>query len=371
MRSIHARLVSVSSARFASVFVFLFGLAALPAAGCVAPAPPPAGNVAEAAAAEPPPPPKKVEAPAVPVVPRKKGENVFIGATWFQDPYGFAHLAARRLKQTDPEGSALIEKIAVNGGADWIGDWTPNVGNWVLRRVQKITKDKAFPLFVVYNVPKRDCGQYSAGGADKSQAYKDWITAFAHAIGEQRAAVILEPDSLGLLKKCLSEADQKERLELLRFAVHAFEDQKNTAVYLDAGNAGWIPAPEMAERLKGAGIEEADGFALNVSNYKTTAASIKYGHEISKRLGDKHFVIDTSRNGNGPPDVKGDVEAAWCNPPGRALGTRPTTETGDPLVDAFLWLKKPGESDGECNGGPKAGVWWNERALELSKNAKY
>jgi endoglucanase len=276
-----------------------------------------------------------------------------------------------RLRQTNPDQAALVQKIAELGGADWIGDWTPNVGNWVEKRVTKITKEGAFPLFISYNVPKRDCGQYSAGGADKGQAYKDWITKFADGIGDRRAAVILEPDSLGLLKKCLSEADQKERLELLRFAVHAFESHKNTAVYIDAGNAGWIDAPDMAERLKGAGIDEADGFALNVSNYKTTEASIKYGKEISKRVGGKHFVIDTSRNGNGPPDVQGDVEAAWCNPAGRALGSRPTTDTHEPLVDAFLWLKKPGESDGECNGGPKAGVFWLERALELSKNAKY
>jgi len=345
-------------------------LSAFAAAGCLAPPPPPPGSVPQAAAA---PEPQKPDAPAVPVVPRKKGENLFVGARWFQDPYGFAHLNAVRVRQTNPADADLIEKkIAQNGGADWIGDWTPNVGRWVERRVTKIVKEGAFPLFIAYNIPKRDCGQHSAGGADKAQAYKDWISKFAQGLGDRRAAVVLEPDALGLLKKddCLSEADQKERLGLLRFAVHAIEAQKNTAVYLDAGNAGWIDAPEMAERLKAAGIEEADGFALNVSNYKTTEASIKYGREISKLVGGKHFVIDTSRNGNGPPDVKGDVEAAWCNPAGRALGSRPTTETGDPLVDAFLWLKKPGESDGECNGGPKAGVFWTERALELARNAK-
>ena len=133
------------------------------------------------------------------------------------------------------EESALIAKIAENGGADWIGDWTPNVENWVHKRVKLINKSKAFPLFIAYNIPKRDCGQYSAGGAAQGDAYRTWISAFARAIGPQRAAVVLEPDALGLLKKCLSEADQKERLELLRFAVHAFETQMNTAVYIDAG----------------------------------------------------------------------------------------------------------------------------------------
>jgi len=184
---------------------------------------------------------------------------------------------------------------------------------------------------------------------------------------------VLEPDSIGLLKKCLSEADQKERLELLRFAIHTFAALGNTAVYLDGGHSGWLPAKEDAERLKAAGVDEAQGFSLNVSNYRSTETEIKYGKEISKLLGGKHFVIDTSRNGNGPPtDCKGpDDENCWCNPPGRALGSPPTAETGDKLVDAYLWLKKPAESDGTCNGGPKAGEYWQARALELSRNAKY
>jgi endoglucanase len=362
------RVIPFRHAALAAALAFPLGLGA----GCVNPNAAPAASAGTTAAAdEPPPPPPKKDEPGPPVVPRKKGENVFAGVKWWQDPYSNAHLAMLRLKQNNPAESALMAKIADNGGADWIGDWTPNVENWVRKRVTLINKNKAFPLFIAYNIPKRDCGQYSAGGASKTDQYKAWITAFANGIGERRAAVVLEPDSLGLLKKCLSDADQKERLELIRFAIRAFEDKKNTAVYLDAGNSGWIPAPEMAERLKAAGIDEADGFALNVSNYKTTESSIKYGREISKRLGGKHFVVDTSRNGNGPPDVEGDVEAAWCNPAGRALGAPPTTNTGDPLVDAFLWLKKPGESDGECNGGPKAGNWWQERALELARNAKF
>jgi endoglucanase len=71
-------------------------------------------------------------------------------------------------------------------------------------------------------------------------------------------------------------------------------------------------------------------------------------------------VIDTSRNGNGPGDD-------WCNPGGRAAGQRPTTDTGDPLVDAFLWIKRAGESDGPCNGGPAAGTFWPQYAVGLMR----
>jgi endoglucanase len=40
-------------------------------------------------------------------------------------------------------------------------------------------------------------------------------------------------------------------------------------------------------------------------------------------------------------------------------------------LDALLWVKLPGESDGACNGGPAAGQWWQEIALELAANADW
>jgi len=304
----------------------------------------------------------------------KHGQNPFVGVKYWNDPYAPVRGKSRHLSKTNPEDSALLAKIADHGGADWIGEWTPYAENWVRTRVTQIQKTGSLPVFIAYNLPKRDCGQYSAGGLETADTYEKWISGLAHGIGDRRAAVIIEPDSLGLLKwrNCLSPADQKERLELLRFAVHAFASLGNTAVYLDAGHSEWIPVVEMAERLKAAGIAEADGFSLNVSNYKTTEAEKNYGKEISKHLGGKHFVIDTGRNGKGPPPCKGvDDENCWCNPAGRGLGTPSTAETGDPLVDAYLWLKKPGESDGTCNGGPKAGEFWLDRALELARNAEF
>jgi len=99
----------------------------------------------------------------------------------------------------------------------------------------------------------------------------------------------------------------------------------------------------------------------------------------------KHFVIDTSRNGQGPwtppPHPAGDAQD-WCNPPDRGLGVRPTANTGVSLLDAYLWVKIPGESDGQCyrwTSGPldpvrnmmdpAAGKWFPEMALELVHNA--
>jgi endoglucanase len=124
----------------------------------------------------------------------------------------------------------------------------------------------------------------------------------------------------------------------------------------------------MADRLKKAGVEHARGFSLNTSNYRTTEESVAYGKEISALIGGKHFVVDTSRNGAGPYEGAKNITEMWCNPPGRKIGLPPTTDTGEPLCDGYLWLKRPGESDGECERNePKAGVFWLEQALEYAK----
>jgi endoglucanase len=223
---------------------------------------------------------------------------------------------------------------------------------------------------VLYNIPHRDCGLYSAGGASDADAYKEWIRAVAAGIGDRPAVVILEPDALAG-SDCLPPDLATERSALIADAVEILTAQPRTDVYIDAGNVTWHPAGEIARRLMDAGIEHAAGFSLNVSNFFLTADSIAFGREISDALalGGTHFVIDTSRNGNGP--WESDDPESWCNPPGRALGEPSTVETADPLVDAYLWIKRPGESDGECRGAPEAGAWYPEYALELARNANW
>ena len=83
------------------------------------------------------------------------------------------------------------------------------------------------------------------------------------------------------------------------------------------------------------------------------------------------FVVDTSRNGNGPyPGDTVDGAPSWCNPPGRALGEPPTDNPGLPRVDALLWIKYPGESDGSCRPGePEVGAWWPEYALDPARRS--
>ena len=121
----------------------------------------------------------------------------------------------------------------------------------------------------------------------------------------------------------------------------------------------------LAKRLKAAGVAKARGFATNVSNFQSTKNERAYAAKVSKALGklgvkpkNRHYVIDTARNG------RATAGAQWCNPPGQGLGVKPRWVGGSRL-DAYLWVKRPGESDGTCNGGPAAGTWWTEYALGL------
>ncbi|HEX3850317.1 MAG TPA: glycoside hydrolase family 6 protein [Polyangiaceae bacterium] len=299
-----------------------------------------------------------------PPAPSKATGNPLAGVKLWVDPSSNAMLRANAIRAKEPEHAAILDKIAKQPQALWLGEWNSNIYRTVQYNVAHAKDDGAVAAFVAYNLPHRDCGQESAGGLKQADDYRRWIRRIAAGINDDAAIVVLEPDALGLLTKenCLGKEQQTERLALIKDAVRVLRQNPKTVVYIDSGHAHWDPAPAFAERLKQAGIEEANGFSLNTSNYVTTEENIAFGKKISALLGGAHFVIDTSRNGTGAtPDNQ------WCNPPGRKIGKAPTTTTDEPLVDGFLWLKRPGESDGECNGGPKAGVFWMEKALDMAQ----
>lgn len=288
--------------------------------------------------------------------------NPFAGQRLYVDPNSPAQRQAETWRLSSPVDAELIARIANQPTARWFGSWVRKVKREVNQTVSTITGLGALPVFVAYHIPNRDCGSFSAGGAGHAKAYRKWIKDFGKGIDGRRAVVILEPDALAGMD-CLDALQRQERVTLIREGVQTLSAQ-GASVYIDAGHAQWHPAPEMADRLRQAGIEGGQGFALNVSNVQATQLNIAYGEELSGMVGDKHFIIDTSRNGAPATDP-----TIWCNAGGRALGVAPTTNTGHPLVDAFLWVKVPGESDGTCGGGPPAGNWWAEYALELSRMA--
>lgn len=280
--------------------------------------------------------------------------------------------AARQVAQLMKDGKKAqadqIRKIAQQPVGEWISPENPEEqARGFTEGADRVGRTA---LLVLYNVPHRDCGQYSQGGASDGNAYRDFVDGVAKGIGDRPATVILEPDAvLHLVDGCTPDEFHEERYDLLKGAIAKLKGLKNTKVYLDAGNAGWGDPDQIHEPLKWAGVDQADGFSVNVSNFYSTEDSIAYGKRLSAKIGGKPFVIDTSRNGNGPY-AEGAADERWCNPPGRALGETPTTKTSDPLVDAYLWVKRPGESDGECKGGPKAGEWWPEYALKLAQGSQ-
>jgi len=348
--------------------------------------------------------------------------------------------------------AALIKEMIETPQAVWFTGGTPNsVKKDVKKTMKRAADDHTVPVLVAYNIPFRDCSQFSSGGATNTAEYLAWIDAFAKGIGDGRAVVILEPDSLGIIPFNIDingnmewcqpgEADPAtaaaDRYAQLNAAVDRLLLQPNVNVYLDGTHNRWLGTGDIAQRLVQAGVQRADGFFLNASNYQKSEELEKYGSWVSGciafandaddggwRLGHydwcasqyypanpddfstwsltddwyasnlgtaaatTHFVTDTSRNGQGrwlpPSDAPPGDPQDWCNPPARGLGLRPSIETSSPLLDAYLWIKIPGESDGQCNRwepsgspdpvrmmeDPAAGLWFPEMALELAKNA--
>ena len=247
--------------------------------------------------------------------------------------------------------------------AQWFGDWNGNVTADANAYVSAAAAAGKVPVLVAYNIPNRDCGGYSVGGAGGVSVYTQWVQRLAAGIGGRTAVVILEPDALGALD-CLPAAAQQDRLQSLASAVTILKALGQTSVYIDAGTPVWQPANVMAQRLTAANVAAADGFSLNVSYFATTADNRAYGNTLSKLIGNKHYVIDTSRNGgnNKPTGMQ-------CNPSFASFGEAPTTNTGSAINDALLWIKIPWESDGPCNGSPGPGQEYWDYALLLAKNA--
>ncbi|WP_069867104.1 glycoside hydrolase family 6 protein [Streptomyces malaysiensis] len=488
---------------------------------------------------------------------------------------------ARLAWRGDFRDSAGLLSMVRTPQAVWYGDETPEQVERLVRRTTRSADWQGrLPVLALYNVPGRDCGSYSSGGADSLAEYEAWIDAVAAGIGDREVLIILEPDSLALLPSDCADAsnaaqtaveqqtvieeqttadeqtaadgqsaadgqpaaqeqpaaeesptelpplpdpgastapptgsaapgtgqeaaqtpgqqlpdalpatsetpapkppevqepaalepsasqtpapepsteqpgtlpelpplptpdpvtpepgnsldpdeldtpvvedpETAARYSEINYAVDVLTALGQTSVYLDAGHAGWHSVSSIVPRLIKAGIDRATGFALNVSHYQTDPDSTWYGRLISSCLayadeggdpekcadqswsrrharrwlrahapddpaGMKHYVTDTSRNGQGPwtPRDRHIDAQSWCNPPGRGLGRRPTTHTGDALMDAALWVKTPGESDGRCLRGtdgpldpvrgtvnPEAGEWFPDQALELVRYA--
>ncbi|HEY6457196.1 MAG TPA: glycoside hydrolase family 6 protein [Steroidobacteraceae bacterium] len=362
------------------------------------------------------------------------------------------------------KGALLLTAMEATSQAVWFTgsaqagvQQTPaQVENLVRETVSEAALFRTIPVLVAYNIPGRDCAQFSAGGALTDAAYQAWISGFAAGLGRQKAVVILEPDALANLPSYCSvfgtatyPFTDAGRLADINYAVTALEADPNVSVYLDGGHSAWQSVGTISLTLVQAGVANAQGFFLDVSNYQyaqnnvafgtwvadcialgagslsydyadncpnqywnggpagteiatlagafvgvalspygvwsdaTTTADLntsgidaRYASMLGSTVASTHFVIDTSRNGQGPNNMQlyegapydqptsviGTLETGnWCNPPASGLGLRPTANTSSvsPLLDAYLWVKTPGQSDGQCDMAGGVRNWDN------------
>ncbi|MEU6914393.1 glycoside hydrolase family 6 protein [Streptomyces olindensis] len=272
-----------------------------------------------------------------------------------------------RANAGDPRHAVIASRIADRPAAVWFAEYAPDT---LTARVAAVTSGAAaqgrVPVLVPYAIPGRDCGGHSQGGAPDLDAYDAWIDRFAAGLGSGEVIVVLEPDSVAQAE-CLSAGERADRFASLARAGRVLKGANPRArVYFDAGHSGWNAPGKQAAWLRQAGAaspESSDGVFSNVSNFHTTADEVAYDRRVLDALGGPASlgaVIDTSRNGNGAP-----ADGQWCDPAGRKLGRTPTLGTGEPRIDAYLWVKLPGESDG-CKGRP--GTFTASYAYDLASS---
>jgi endoglucanase len=269
--------------------------------------------------------------PAVSYVPL---QHPFRGARLFVDDQS----AGARWQRA--HGAGWLDPITARPQARWLNG--PKDLAKLPALAARARHQRALLVLVVYYLPGRGCSS-SGQGAPTSRDYRRWIDRLIEHLGSTRAAIVVEPDAVA------ADCFDTRRAILLKHTVKRLANA-GQYVYLDAGHARWRSTGEMAQRLLRAGIQYAQGFSVNVANRQTTRQSYQWGRELSDLLGRREFVIDTSRNGLGPPPDDPDRDDEWCNPRRQALGQAPTTRTTDPGLAALLWIKLPGESDGICGG---------------------
>lgn len=296
-----------------------------------------------------------------PAPPDAQEVNPYADHAGFADPHSkTAQAAGIAENEGTEEQQRIYSRLATVPQGVWL---TPEqyaareVGAFVKGVARDAAEDDQVPTFVVYGIPDRDCtGGFSEGGLPADE-YGPWVQEIADGIAagsDGAAAVVVEPDALASAVECDARA---ERVALIADAVDRFA-AANVTTYVDGGHSNWVDPGDLAPLLREVGVEDVRGFATNVSNFQTDEDEQQYAEQLSGLLDGARYVVDSGRNGFGST---GD----WCNPPGRAFGVEPTTTGVAEHQDAFVWVKPPGESDGTCNGGPPAGDFWPDRALEL------
>ncbi len=198
----------------------------------------------------------------------------------------------------------------------------PNIQTAVtafLSRAQ-VEQPGTVPMMSTYQLVDGHCGHWSDPPATVA-AYHNFIDGFAAGIGSYRAVLFLEMDSI-ITMPCLSRHGQAVREAELRYAINTLSaDCPHLVIYMDAGAADALPARLAAKFLRASGVAKIQGFFLNSTHYDWTSNEIRYGEQISRMTGGKHFVVNTGENGRGPlrpRDIVHQGNEVLCNPPAAA-----------------------------------------------------
>jgi endoglucanase len=230
------------------------------------------------------------------------------------------------------------------------------------------------PMLSTYKLVDYHCHNWTPTAANVAD-YHYFITRLAQGIGSHPAVMFLEADSL-ITVGCLTSQGVGVRTGELNFAIDTLNALcPHMVIYMDAGAADALSASHVANLLNRAGVSKIEGFFLNSTHFDWTSREIAYGEQVARMTGGRHFIINTGSGGRGPlvpADPVHNGNEVLCNPAGRGLGPKPTTNTGFANVDAFEWMMDPGESGGRCvPGAPATGDYWAAYGLMLIHNANY
>jgi cellulose 1,4-beta-cellobiosidase len=350
--------------------------------------------------------------------------NPFTGAQLYVNPDYVAEVQSSVTMA--PADAALLAKMESFPTAIWLDTLAkvPSVGKYLddARRQQDASGKPVVTVFVVYDLPNRDCAAAAsngeltvAGGGLQTyeSQYIDKIAAQFSAHAGQRIVAIVEPDSLPNIATNMSipkcAASESAYRDGVAYAIQKLA-APNVSLYLDAAHAGWLGWPDNMTKIAtifrevlaaAGGVDKIRGFATNTANYtelheqpelydyqfnpchdELTYVQKLTGALAAAGIANKGFIIDTSRNGRGGIRHQW---GSWCNVQGAGIGERPVADPGSGL-DAYFWIKPPGESDGTSDssaprfdpfcanqdatpGAPQAGTWFHSSFVNLVKNA--
>ncbi len=356
--------------------------------------------------------------------PQGSTRNPFKDVAFFLNPSYTAAVEATAKKY--PDEAATIRKVAQHPTAVWLDSIRAisNLPGWLdeAKKQQDASGKPTLTVVVVYDLPNRDCSAAASAGELKvaqngEERYRkefiDPIVNIFKAHPDQPIVVVLEPDSLGNLATNMDlPACQEAKSAYKNGVAYAIRNLAlpNVSIYLDAAHSGWLGWDDNRAKIgrifktvlnDAGGPQMIRGFALNISNYTSLnnrdgaileptnpcPNELSYAKTLRKTLemyGFKNhgFLIDTSRNGKGQIRKKW---GSWCNVRGAGIGERPRAEP-EPDIDAYFWVKPPGESDGVADpsaprfdemcggpdaakGAPQAGQWFESYFLDLVRNA--